>query len=891
MSAKVGPPNGDETSPLEESIPLDRLKVLLQNQLEYYFSWQNLSRDSYLKSQMDSDQYVPISTVANFDQIKRLTRNIDLIVDVLKESQCVQVDEEGQKVRPVSKRCVLILREIPESTPLKDVQNLFSGKECPKFVSCEFAHNNSWYVSFESDEDAQRAYRYLREEVKTFQGKPIMARIKAKPVISNYLTYKNGAEPGVGFDLPSSIESPVNSGHFNATIPATAGHPAYPAISPVYQPLYPPPPMLHTWPPATTCYDLSTVFTLNGLSPHAAFKPVHNSSTRQPYVFRNSRKNNYASMRYANPANSGVATPSSTNVTTSNTAVVGDDDPQNQSAKSSEENADPNSTHQASSEIKSGTKSNQAGDKRSKFTDSRSSNSSLNHDENHWNSGSYGSGYFYANRSRRNYSSRSDNREKQTSFESSRSDYGYHYDSNYVPHGSNGGGSGGSGMSTRGNKSGRRRRNDGENSEPVSSSYANGKHSNSKNYNYSKLNRSSKLKDDDKANKDFDLGATAFPPLPGLDNSFSSKPKNSINPGDTDVPDQASLSPNQNNGSNLDSVIKSSGSLNYNGSLADVVRGTVKTNKSQPWRQPEVAKANSGDIKNTDTGKDQANMNQSETWTNSGDKNESENTATTDETLISATIQDTVSTSAEQFKDSPKNLKGSSSTAKTKDLFSKKDDSENNVVSSTAAAKCPVTANQKNSINSSSRSPNVPNLDHNSCDYDNTSHYKVPKSPPKSTPRQSNTNNDSNNINDNNGISSTSCSSSNSNSTSISTSINTSNNSSINSVSDSPKSEEKDGQSSIKVSPKTDRALKDHKDNRSNKILPVKSEKPCNEVNSTTPVKLNNKNGKSPTEKNDEQERETNNDEPYRSGRKLTYSEVARLSKAKQTAGVEDKRS
>lgn len=110
--------------------------------------------------------------------------------------------------------------------------------------------------------------------------------------------------------------------------------------------------MLHTWPPPTTpCYDLSTVFTLNGLSPHAAFKPVHNSSTRQPYVFRNSRKNNYASMRYANPANSGAATPSSTNVTSS-TAVVGDDDPQNQSAKSSEENADPNSTHQASSEIK-----------------------------------------------------------------------------------------------------------------------------------------------------------------------------------------------------------------------------------------------------------------------------------------------------------------------------------------------------------------------------------------------------------------------------------------------------------------------------------------------------------------------------------------------------------
>ena len=29
--------------------------------------------------------------------------------------------------------------------------------------------NNSWYVNFESDEDAQLAYRYLREEVRCFQ--------------------------------------------------------------------------------------------------------------------------------------------------------------------------------------------------------------------------------------------------------------------------------------------------------------------------------------------------------------------------------------------------------------------------------------------------------------------------------------------------------------------------------------------------------------------------------------------------------------------------------------------------------------------------------------------------------------------------------------------------
>ena len=56
----------------------------------------------------------------------------------------------------------------------KEVEKLFSSPNCPAFVSCEFGLNNNWYVSFESEENAQKAYKYLREEVGVFQGKPIM---------------------------------------------------------------------------------------------------------------------------------------------------------------------------------------------------------------------------------------------------------------------------------------------------------------------------------------------------------------------------------------------------------------------------------------------------------------------------------------------------------------------------------------------------------------------------------------------------------------------------------------------------------------------------------------------------------------------------------------------
>ncbi|XP_065214449.1 la-related protein 4 isoform X2 [Planococcus citri] len=294
----------------DTGIPLDKLKQMLSTQLEYYFSRENLANDTYLLSQMDNDQYVPIWTVANFNQVKRLTKDIKLITEVLRESPNVQVDEEGLKVRPNHKRCIVILREIPDSTPIEDVKGIFSGENCPKLVSCEFAHNNSWYVTFENDDDAQRAYRYLREEVREFQGKPIMARIKAKPmnrlpissVPSAVVNMKNGYRTPPGTATPVGAPAPAASAVFEPAPsyqpppppPPHTSHQRFlytnsstlpPAINyanqlQIYafqqQPFYHPSMLPHWGPTGQAYFDIGSVFPVNGLAQPTSFTKAQN---------------------------------------------------------------------------------------------------------------------------------------------------------------------------------------------------------------------------------------------------------------------------------------------------------------------------------------------------------------------------------------------------------------------------------------------------------------------------------------------------------------------------------------------------------------------------------------------------------------------------------------
>ncbi|KAL2504386.1 La-related protein 1C [Abeliophyllum distichum] len=101
-------------SPMFFPLPDPHLSIKIVKQIDYYFSSENLVKDTFLRQNMDEEGWVPIQLIAGFKKVMELTDNIQLILEAIQASNVVEVQVD--KVRRKNDWMKWIMPPVPYST-------------------------------------------------------------------------------------------------------------------------------------------------------------------------------------------------------------------------------------------------------------------------------------------------------------------------------------------------------------------------------------------------------------------------------------------------------------------------------------------------------------------------------------------------------------------------------------------------------------------------------------------------------------------------------------------------------------------------------------------------------------------------------------------------------
>ncbi|KAK3842664.1 MAG: hypothetical protein J3R72DRAFT_129950 [Linnemannia gamsii] len=99
------------------------IKAFLLQQMEYYFSVENLCKDVYMRTQMDAQGFVPLSLVANFNRVRTLTTDHALIKDTIKDSNVIELN--GDNIRKKGDWATWIFHKEDGSAPFQATRSSF----------------------------------------------------------------------------------------------------------------------------------------------------------------------------------------------------------------------------------------------------------------------------------------------------------------------------------------------------------------------------------------------------------------------------------------------------------------------------------------------------------------------------------------------------------------------------------------------------------------------------------------------------------------------------------------------------------------------------------------------------------------------------------------------
>ncbi|KAG2276626.1 hypothetical protein Bca4012_043147 [Brassica carinata] len=175
----------------------DELKQKIIRQVEYYFSDENLPTDKFLLNAMKKNKkgFVPISTIATFHKMKKLTRDHAFIVSALKESSFLVVSSDEKKVKRRSplpevrdpKIFTVLVENLPEDHSDENIRAIFGKAGSIKSVSiCD-------PNAVEESEKGCKKDKFIRTRLHAFvEYESVEAAEKAAATLNNEQDWRNG---------------------------------------------------------------------------------------------------------------------------------------------------------------------------------------------------------------------------------------------------------------------------------------------------------------------------------------------------------------------------------------------------------------------------------------------------------------------------------------------------------------------------------------------------------------------------------------------------------------------------------------------------------------------------------------------------------------------------
>ncbi|XP_061374334.1 la-related protein 6A [Gastrolobium bilobum] len=174
-------------------VSLDDLKLKIIKQVEYYFSDENLPNDRYLLGfvKRNKEGFVPVSVIASFRKMKKLTRDHSFLVAALKESSLLVLSGDGKRVKRLNplrfnevkdhKLYTVLVENLPEDHTKENIQQIFqeagnikrisirdprSTAESAKHIKQEMFISSKLHalVEYETIEAAEKAVVMLNDE-------------------------------------------------------------------------------------------------------------------------------------------------------------------------------------------------------------------------------------------------------------------------------------------------------------------------------------------------------------------------------------------------------------------------------------------------------------------------------------------------------------------------------------------------------------------------------------------------------------------------------------------------------------------------------------------------------------------------------------------------------